>query len=160
MDTGDYGIFFRCSHLTNDLYPLPGILLPAATGTISEAVTENVQKILSCRTGQLGFHLYECPQCSSVQLIPHSCKSRFCSSYGKVATDIWTDERLSDILSAEYHHLVFTLPWQLSAICRANRKIMFNLLFTAAALSITCWAKAYGGYLPGLYIVLLPLAVT
>lgn len=124
------------------------------TGTIREAVIENVQKILSCRTAQLGFHLYECPQCSSVRLIPHSCKSRFCSSCGKVATDAWTDERLSDILPTEYHHLVFTLPWQLRTVCRANRKVMFNLLFTAAALSITCWTKAYGGYLPGLYIVL------
>jgi hypothetical protein len=30
-------------------------------GTIREAVVDNVQKILKCRTFQLGYHLYKCP---------------------------------------------------------------------------------------------------
>lgn len=124
------------------------------TGKLREAVIENVKKILSCRTARLGFHLYQCEQCSAVRLVPHSCKSRFCSSCGKIATDKWSEERLSDILAVEYHHLVFTIPWQLRAICLLNRQVMFNLLFSAAALSITIWTKEYGGYLPGLYIVL------
>jgi hypothetical protein len=65
-------------------------------GKIRAAVYENVEKILKCRTPQLGFHLYQCPECSRVRLIPHSCKSRFCSACGKIATDRWTNERLSD----------------------------------------------------------------
>lgn len=123
-------------------------------GEIREVVNENVKKILSCRTAVLGFHLYACPKCSTVRLIPHSCKSRFCSSCGKIATDQWTKERLSDTLAVEYHHLVFTIPWQLRAICLLNRQIMLNLLFSAASLSIIGWTKQYGGYLPGIYIVL------
>ena len=123
-------------------------------GEIREVVYENVRKILSCRTPLLGYHFYECPSCSSVRLIPHSCKSRFCSSCGKIATDKWSDEKLSDILPVEYHHLVFTLPWQLRAICLLNRQIMFNLLFLAVAHSIMDWTQTYGGYLPGIYNVL------
>lgn len=123
-------------------------------GQIRDAVYENVQKILSCRTPMLGCHMYQCEKCNALRLIPHTCKSRFCSSCGKVATDKWTDERLSDILPVSYHHLVFTIPWQLRAICLLNRKIMFNLLFKSASESLQSWTKEYGGYIPGIYIVL------
>ena len=61
---------------------------------IREAVKENVEKILRCRTFKLGYHLYQCSKCLDMRMIPHSCKSRFCSSCGKVATDKWTEERL------------------------------------------------------------------
>ena len=47
------------------------------TGTIRASVISNVEKILKCRTGQLGFHAYKCPKCGEVKLVPHSCKSRF-----------------------------------------------------------------------------------
>ena len=123
-------------------------------GVIRESVIENVQKILKCRTFQLGYHLYQCPKCHEMRMIPHSCKSRFCSCCGKVATDKWTNERLSDILPVGYHHLMFSLPWQLRAICILNRGIMFQLLFCAVSVSIQSWAKEYGGYIPGFYIVL------
>ena len=57
-------------------------------GKIREAVLSNVEKILKCRTGQLGFHAYRCPKCGEVKLVPHSCKSRFCSSCGKITRTI------------------------------------------------------------------------
>ena len=139
------------------------------TGTIRAAVISNVEKILKCRTGQLGFHAYKCPKCKDIKLIPHSCKSRFhllknynwgstllstCSSCGKIATDRWIGERLSDILPVEYHHLVFTIPWQLRIVCIVNRKTMFEILFNAVNESIQSWTKKYGNYIPGFYIVL------
>lgn len=123
-------------------------------GTIREAVYENVKKIMKCRTFQLGYHMFKCPKCSTIRLMPHSCKSRFCSSCGKIATDKWTEERLSDVLSVEYHHLVFTVPWQLRSICMSNRQIVINILFAAVALSLMSWTKANGGYIPGIYAVL------
>lgn len=124
------------------------------TGSIRDAVYENVLKIMQCRTPQLGFAVYKCPHCSKIKIIPHSCKSRFCSSCGKIATDKWTEERLSDILPTGYHHLVFTLPWQLRSISLINRSIMLNIFFKAAAKSMLDWTKKYGEYIPGIYIVL------
>lgn len=123
-------------------------------GELRESVIENVKKILKCRTFQLGYHMYQCCGCCEVRLIPHSCKSRFCSSCGKIATDKWTEERLSDVLAVGYHHLIFTLPWQLRSICLLNKEIMFQLLFSSVSLSIQNWTKKYGGYIPGFYIVL------
>jgi hypothetical protein len=121
---------------------------------LRDAVVTNVEKILKCRTAQLGLHAYKCPKCGEVKLVPHSCKSRFCSSCGKIATDRWIGERLSDILPVEYHHLIFTLPWQLRIICLANRKVMFEMLFKAVNKSIQSWTMKYGNYKPGFYIVL------
>jgi hypothetical protein len=53
-----------------------------------------------------------------------------------------------------YHHLVFTIPWQLRAIILHNRAAILNILFVAAAMSLISWTKQYGGYIPGIYIVL------
>ena len=95
---------------------------------VREVVKENVNKILACRTPLLGFHINKCNQCGKIRLVPHSCKSRFCNSCGKIMTDRWTGERLSDVLRVEYHHLVFTVPWQLRSIAMANSEIILNLL--------------------------------
>jgi hypothetical protein len=122
-------------------------------GEIREAVIENVEKMLKCRTPQLGFHEYRCPHCNRRRLIPHSCKSRFCNSCGKILTDNWTEERLSDILQVGYHHIIFTLPWQLRAIILLNRKVMLNLLFRSVKKSILDWTEQQG-YTPGIYVIL------
>lgn len=133
------------------------------TGEIRAVVIENVNKtclpkrqrrqVLKCRTPLLGYHMYKCKNCSSVRLIPHSCKSRFCNSCGKIMTDKWTEERLSDVLDVDYHHLVFTIPWQLRSITLANSKIMLGLMFKSVSISLQSWTKKYGGYIPGIYCI-------
>ena len=102
-------------------------------GRVRKAVVYHVRRMLSCRTPQLGAHLFLCPNCDTVKVIPHSCKSVFCSSCGKVRTDQWCKELLSDILDVPYRHLVFTLPWQLRLLIQDNRSILLNILFRAAA---------------------------
>ena len=123
------------------------------TGNIREVVYENVNKILKCRTPLLGFHMYKCMRCGRVRLMPHSCKSRFCNSCGKIMTDKWAEERLSDVLGVDYHHLVFTVPWQLRSITMANPKIMLSLMFKSVSVSLQSWTKKYGGYTPGIYCI-------
>src|SRR3989338_6597980 len=53
------------------------------------SIIVNVLKLLVCRTSFLGYHQFVCPTCSKSMKVPHSCKSRFCPSCGKKATDIW-----------------------------------------------------------------------
>jgi len=68
-------------------------------------------------------------------------------------TDKWTDERLSDVLDVDYHHLVFTVPWQLRSITLANPKVMLGLMFRSVSISLQSWTKKYGGYTPGIYCI-------
>jgi hypothetical protein len=89
--------------------------------------------MLACRTARLGATLYICPECDTVRVVPHSCKSVACPSCGKVRNDAWCAELLSDILDVGYRHLVFTLPWQLRLPIVDNRKRLLQVLFRAAA---------------------------
>jgi len=128
--------------------------------------------MLQCRTPALGASLLLCPKCGTVRVVPHSCKSVCCSSCGKVRTDQWCKELLSDILDVPYRHLVFTLPWELRLPIQDNRGVLLDVLYRAAAdavLSLTVgepfpkgrdsqkWLrgqKKRKPYLPGFMIVL------
>ncbi len=49
-------------------------------GQVRRAVHHHVSRMLSCRTAKLGLHLFGCSNCPTVKVVPHSCKSVFCSS--------------------------------------------------------------------------------
>ena len=83
---------------------------------IRPVVFENVRKVLACRTPVLGCHIYQCNGCGHLELIAHSCKSRFCPTCGKHATDVWANQVLNALLDAPYHHLIMAIPWQLASI--------------------------------------------
>lgn len=102
-------------------------------GNVRESVVRHVEKMLRCRTPLLGAHLFNCQECETVRVVPHSCKSPFCSSCGKARTDEWCGELLSDWLDVPYRHLVFTLPWQLRLPIQDNRQLLLPVLFRAAA---------------------------
>lgn len=102
-------------------------------GKVRAAVFSHVLRMLACRTPKLGMTLYRCSSCDTVRVVPHSCKSVACPSCGKVRTDEWCKELLTDILEVPYRHLVFTLPWQLRLPIYDNRSRLLQVLFRAAA---------------------------
>lgn len=95
------------------------------------AILWNVAKMLRCRK-DWGFVRFVCPDCLHERLVPHTCKSRFCSSCGKVATERWVETTLSALLDVPYQHLVFTIPAELRDWVQMNRKPALNALFKAA----------------------------
>jgi hypothetical protein len=121
---------------------------------IRPAVIDNVNKILSCKTEKLGFHQYVCQTCGYSKKVPHTCKSRFCSSCGKIAVDNWVQNSISQFPDIQYRHIVFTLPEQLWILCLFNRKILLNSMFKLAAQSILSWAKTEKNAVPGIITVL------
>lgn len=121
---------------------------------VRPVVLETVRKILACRTPALGCHVYACTRCGELRVVPHSCKSRFCPTCGKHATDVWADGVLNDLLDVPYHHLVLSLPWQLRPTCLRNRRICFNILFRAAQRAISQWAHDVHGMRMGVVCVL------
>lgn len=108
---------------------------------IRPVVFSNVRKVLSCRTAALGCHVYKCPSCDHTKLVPHSCKSRFCPTCGKHATDIWADALLDQLLDVPYHHLVLSTPWQLRTLIAWNRKAGLNILVRSAVEAVQQWAR-------------------
>lgn len=121
---------------------------------IRPVVFENVRKVLSCRTPVLGCHIYQCKDCGHVELIPHSCKSRFCPTCGKHVTDVWANEVLNRLLDVPYHHLIMSIPWQLRLVIIMNRKEGLKLLVHAATSAIQQWARDIKGMRMGIVVVI------
>jgi hypothetical protein len=118
-------------------------------------IIKEVDKMLSCRDPlKSGYHKYTCPSCPQVEVIvPHTCKSRFCSSCGKLAVDNWIDQAMSRFLDVPHHHIVFTTPEQLRNIFLYDRSLL-NILFTASSRTVLDWCQNTGGYLPGICCVI------
>ena len=81
---------------------------------IRPAIHSNVIKLINCGTKAMGFHVYECKDCHHIKKVFHTCKSRFCSSCGKKATDAWISKHLTILPQTTYQHTVsythLTLP--------------------------------------------------
>lgn len=121
---------------------------------IRDSVLENINKLFLCRTQELGFHNYQCPHCGEFVIVPHSCKSRICSSCGKLATDHWISSSLSLFPNVAYQHIVFTIPEQLRDIILFNRYLLLNALFKLAASTTISWIKSNKHYIPGITMIL------
>jgi len=110
--------------------------LASKGGSVRPAVTYHVRRMLACRTPKLGCHIYHCEKCQVQRIVPHSCKSCFCSCCGKARTDKWCKELLPEILDTAYRHVTVTLPWQIRLPIQDNRKRLINTIFREAANTI------------------------
>ena len=100
---------------------------------VTETVKENVEKVLSCREpDKIGFSHYQClnhPE--NVVIVPHSCKSRFCNTCGKIQTDKWISDCHKILPNVEYKHLTLTIPKELRDIFYKFRSLLSCLFIWA-----------------------------
>ncbi len=123
---------------------------------IREAIPWNIDKIFNCRTKNLGFHKYICPDCFHTVTVPHTCKSRLCSSCGTLATDNWIASSLNEFIDVKYQHIIFSIPSSINSIILFNRKLLLNLLFKCVRTTILSWTttQTKKSYTPGFIMVL------
>jgi hypothetical protein len=96
-------------------------------------VTRTLRLLAACRTPALGGHITRCNHCHDVTYHYHSCGDRHCPQCGGTKRALWLAQRQAELLPVPYFHVVFTLPHQLSALALGNRRILYQLLFDAAA---------------------------
>jgi len=77
-----------------------------------------------CRDPLNGYAEYICPCCCEKKKVAFTCKSRFCTSCGKVYIDKWVDKTVKDIFDVPHRHLVFTIPRQLRDVIFMDRSII------------------------------------
>jgi len=102
------------------------------SNNIRFAIMKNIAKILACCNKVLGFHKYTCSKCGYEVIVPHSCKSRFCSICGKKATDNWIAQNMLILPKTTWQHITFTMPSQIWNLFWMNRNL-FNVLPAIAA---------------------------
>jgi len=103
------------------------------THTLSPEQRRVMRAIEQCRTASLGGHVEQCDACGHQRIAYNSCRNRHCPKCQSLAKARWLQARLADLLPVEYFHVVFTLPEQLAAVALQNKRVVYNLLFAAAA---------------------------
>ena len=67
----------------------------------------------------------------------NSCRNRHCPKCQGAAARAWLAERQADLLPVPYFHVVFTLPAPIAAVAFQNKAVVYDLLFKAAAETLT-----------------------
>ncbi len=63
----------------------------------------------------------------------NSCRNRHCPKCQTLTKERWLAARRADLLPIPYFHVVFTLPHDLNALAQGNPRVIYTLLFRAAA---------------------------
>ncbi len=99
--------------------------------TIRETVFENINKMLKCKTLDLGFDVFKCPNCGKEKFCFHTCKSRLCSSCGNKYNTERQTSIFSKLFKFKHRHVVWTIPEELRNYFREDRQRL-SLLFKAS----------------------------
>jgi Putative transposase/Transposase zinc-binding domain len=111
-----------------------GAALQARHGETMTAAQKAVLSALGrCHTAALGGHLYRCDRCGAEHAAYNSCRSRHCPSCLGHKSARWLEARADELLPVPYFHVVFTVPQQIAAVAWANKKLVYEILFRAAA---------------------------
>jgi len=115
-----------------------------------------MQAIMDCHTPACGEMSYVCTSCGQLETLCHSCGHRSCPACQHQTNNQWLDRQRQKLLPVEYYMVTFTLPAQLRAFIWHHQAWAFNALFSAAAQTLTTFAKHDSrlGGIPGMTGVL------
>lgn len=105
-------------------------------GVLSTAQRRVLKDLAQCRTAALGGHIEECDHCGQQRIAYNSCRNRHCPKCQALARARWMADRAKELLAVEYFHVVFTLPAALAPLGLHNPRVVYKLLFQAAAQSM------------------------
>lgn len=89
--------------------------------------------IMNCRTASMGGQTYYCEHCKTYHYSYHSCQNRHCVICQNNDAEKWLQEQLKLLLPFPYFLATFTIPQAFRTLARKNQKIIYNILFKAAA---------------------------
>lgn len=92
--------------------------------------------ISACRTAALGTQVQQCDHCGHQEIAYRSCRNRNCPKCHSRTRDEWLRDRAAEILPVPYCHIVFTLPRELAPLALQNQRVVYGILFRAAAESL------------------------
>ncbi len=100
-----------------------------------------LRAIAVCRTAVLGGHRETCDRCDAVRVTYHSCRNRHGPKCQTLTKERWLAARQADLLPIPYFHVVFTLPHVLNALAQGNPRVLYTLLFRAAADTLLAFGR-------------------
>jgi hypothetical protein len=109
----------------------------ANVGHVSLDQMKVMSAIERCRTAALGGHVARCEGCAHTVIAYNSCRNRHCPKCQGTAAKEWLAAREADLLPVGYFHVVFTLPAAIADIAYQNKAVVYDILFTASAETMT-----------------------
>jgi hypothetical protein len=115
-----------------------------------------LRAIERCRTPALGGTREVCADCGAERMVWRSCRNRHCPKCQTLAKERWLEARVEELLPVDYVHVVFTLPHTLSPVALRRPRMVYRLLFRAAADTLLEFARdpRHLGAEPGILAVL------
>ena len=101
--------------------------------TLSREQGQVLRAVIRCRTAELGGHVQKCDDCGHQRIQYNSCRNRHCPKCQAMARAVWLEKRESELLPVGYFHVVFTLPHELGPLALQNKRVVYGILFRAAA---------------------------
>ena len=98
--------------------------------SIPQYKIDEVKRMMVCGTLDMGFEVYECPNCHRHHIICYTCKSRFCPSCGTKLTRARAYRIANSTLDVNHRHMVFTIDERLRDYFWKNPEWL-NFLFDA-----------------------------
>lgn len=95
-------------------------------------VHKAVGALRRCRTGALGTHAVICTAGHVVDVRRNSCRHRACPQCGWARAAQWLEQWQERLLPTAHFHVIFTLPAELHALWRWNRRGLAETFFQAA----------------------------
>jgi hypothetical protein len=89
--------------------------------------------LAACRTAALGGHKKKCDRCGHEEIAYNSCRNRHCPKCQGAARMEWLEARAQELLPVEYFHTIFTLPSTIGPLALQNKRVIYGILFQAAA---------------------------
>jgi hypothetical protein len=102
----------------------------AQLGRVERRVMSAIE---ACRTPALGGHVEQCDACGLIRCAYNSCRNRHCPKCQGLARAEWLEARQAELLPVPYYHVVFTLPVAAAEIAFHNKRVVYGILFRAAA---------------------------
>ncbi len=109
----------------------------ANVGHVSLDQMKVMAAIERCRTAALGGHVARCEDCPHTAIAYNSCRNRHCPKCQGTAAREWLAAREADLLPVPYFHVVFTLPAAIADIAYQNKAVIYDILFTTSAETMT-----------------------
>ena len=98
------------------------------------------QRVLSalsrCRTGELGYTVFECQACGDSHWVGRSCGNRHCPTCQHQRTQKWLLQQSDRLLPVEHFLVTFTVPDELCSLLRACPKEGYEAIFEAGSQTI------------------------
>jgi len=128
----------------------------AARRPLSADMQYAASRLRDCRTAALGGHVISCPYGHVDRIAYNSCRHRSCPQCSLLPREAWLHGWRARLLDCPHFHVVFTVPHDLLALWRYNKRRFASALFAAAsrALLELLGDEKYLGARPGLLAAL------